>query len=92
MRFCARDLDPTEAVTSGNGPRRMYFDVYGHVLRVERHQGLWRAWWVGVEGKRRRADIVLPPDASADDLGMYLEALFHEQATPAHPSVRRLAD
>ncbi|MHB9836663.1 DUF7661 family protein [Paraburkholderia terrae] len=47
----------------------------------------WAAFYVGQDGKRRRADFQIPGFIDGDELAQYLDDLFHEDASPARPSV-----
>jgi hypothetical protein len=70
----------------------LLFDVFGRVLGVEpAPAGGWRLVEIGSEGKHRAmSEVVIPSFLGADELGRYLADVFHEQASPAHPDVRRL--
>ncbi len=70
--------------------KRCRFDVFGRLVLVEASAGGWRAFYLGTEGKRRPADFSIPANLCADDLRAYLDDLFHELATAARPTVRRL--
>lgn len=65
-------------------------DVFGRTMRAERTNGQWRLYLVGAEGKKRPVpDITVPPELTAEKLPAVLDDLFHEHASPSHPSVRR---
>lgn len=67
------------------------FDVFGRKVLVTRSDGHWQAFYLGDEGKRRRApDIVIPAETAEQDLALYLADLCHEWATSAHPEVREI--
>ena len=67
------------------------FDVFGKLVGVERIAGQWRVFYLGVEGKHRRAeDIRIPPSVQEAALAEYLADLCHECATATHPEVRLL--
>jgi hypothetical protein len=66
------------------------FDVFGRIVAVTKVRDAWQAWFVGEDGKRRRADFVIPSMIEADELAQYLDDLFHESATPARVAVVRL--
>ena len=66
------------------------FDVFGRRIDVERTAEGWAAFVPGTDGKRRPAQIAIPSDLKADEIGQYLGDLFHESATPKHPAVRVL--
>lgn len=51
----------------------------------------WRAYYLGADGKRRPADFIVPADVGKEELMEYLADLFHEDATPGHDRVERLA-
>jgi hypothetical protein len=66
------------------------FDVFGRRIDVERTMEGWAAFVPGDEGKRRPAQIAIPSELNADEIGQYLGDLFHEAATSKHPTVREL--
>ena len=67
------------------------FDLFGRRIAVEASDAGWVVYYLGDEGKRRRAtDIVVPPNLSEADLQTYLADLCHEWATERHPTVSKL--
>ena len=74
----------------GNDPVSAFkFDVFGRRVAIVRANGQWLAFYLGNEGKRRRAeDIVLPATLAESELRSYLDDLCHEWATYRHPGVR----
>ena len=69
---------------------RLRFDVFGREIAVERMGGGWRPLLIGGEGKSRPADFEIPSTVAENELLGYLDDLFHEYATAARPSVRKL--
>lgn len=67
------------------------FNVFGTLVAIVGAAGAWQAYFLGVEGKRRPADFIVPMDVTGDELQEYLGDLFHENATPRNNEVRRLA-
>lgn len=66
------------------------FIVFGiHIAIVETVTG-WTPYFLGPDGKRRRADFVVPSFIEERDLGQYLGDLFHESATPTNNKVVRV--
>ncbi|HEY5307085.1 MAG TPA: hypothetical protein VIK97_01120 [Casimicrobiaceae bacterium] len=61
-------------------------------MLAERGPAGWRIFQSGADGKRLELNIAVPAGVDEDALGQYLDDLFHESATPAHPCVRRLRD
>jgi hypothetical protein len=70
--------------------KRLTFDVFGRRIVVEATSGGWIAFYQENDGKRRRADFVIPRDLASDGIAQYLDDLFHEFATAEHPHVRVL--
>jgi hypothetical protein len=70
----------------------MKFDVYGTPMLVELGENGWRLFRPGNEGKRSELHIVVPDFIGENEIQQYLDDLFHESATPAHPCVRRVED
>ena len=66
------------------------FDVFGTQVVIAGAAGAWQAFYPGADGKRRAADFIVPHDIDAHALAEYLADLFHENATPKHPSVKPL--
>ena len=66
------------------------FEVFGRRIDVERTAEGWAAYVPGTDGKRRSAQIAIPSELKADEIGQYLGDLFHEAATPNYPTVRLL--
>lgn len=68
-------------------PRMLRFDAFGYLIGIERVAGRWRAYYLGAEGKRRDAGVVIPDDLPESELARFLADLFHEAATPERPDV-----
>ena len=66
------------------------FNVFGTLVAVTGEPGAWRAFYLGVEGKRRLADFIIPTDVTSAELREYLADLFHENATPRNNDVKAL--
>jgi hypothetical protein len=80
----------TTALDSSMKSERLRFDVFGRRIDVERTEEGWAAFVPGIDGKRRPAQIAIPPEFEADEISRYLGDLFHESASPKHPTVRLL--
>jgi hypothetical protein len=63
------------------------FDVFGRSIEVARERDNWVPYLLGQEGKRRRADFIIPAFVAGDELLQYLDDLFHESASPSRPAV-----
>lgn len=62
--------------------KKLRFSIYGrYELEVGRDNDAWVVHRVE-GGKRRRADLVLPPDLPADQIARHLDDLLHELAGP----------
>jgi hypothetical protein len=68
------------------------FDVYGTLMQAERSPTGWQIFRSGADGKRVDLKIAVPAGVGENELEQYLDDLFHESATPAHPCVRRLRE
>jgi hypothetical protein len=66
------------------------FDVFGHRIDVLRTDEGWRAVFPGGEGKARPANITIPSELGSGEIAQYLADLYHESASPRHPTVRLL--
>ena len=68
----------------------LLFDVFGRIMQAQRIDGRWQLFLVGDEGKKRPVpDVTVPPHLSAEELLTFLDDVYHEYASPSHPSVRR---
>jgi len=72
------------------GSKRLAFDVFGRRIVVEGTSDGWTAFYQNNDGKRRRADFLIPRDLDSGEIAKYLDDLFHEFATEDHPCVRVL--
>jgi hypothetical protein len=64
------------------------FDVFGRIMIAEPTGDGWRLYVLGADGKRcAAAEIVVPSFVVEHELAQYLDDMFHEAATPEHPSV-----
>jgi len=71
------------------GAQSILFDVFGRLMQAQRTDGRWQLFLVGAEGKKRPVpDVSVPPHLSAEELLTFLDDLYHEFASPSHPSVR----
>jgi len=67
------------------------FNIFGAHIAITAPDGMWRAFYLGDDGKRRQADFIVPSDVTEDELCEYLADLFHENATPRNCNAIRLA-
>ena len=68
----------------------LLLDVFGRLMQAQRTEGRWQLFLVGTEGKKRPVpDVSVPPHLSAEELLTFLDDLYHEFASPSHPSVRQ---
>lgn len=68
------------------------FQVFERVMLVERVEGAWRCFLLGADGKRRPAELAIPPDLAHGELAQYLYDIFHEDATPTNGDVVEIVD
>jgi hypothetical protein len=66
------------------------FRVFGKLLGITWDGSTWLTYYLGPDGKRRPADFAIPEFLREDELGQFLEDLFHESAMPWNDSVERL--
>ncbi|RQR55954.1 hypothetical protein DIE21_04490 [Burkholderia sp. Bp9140] len=66
------------------------FNAFGRLLAVVRTNGRWAVFDLGTEGKRRPANLQIPPALAADELAQYLGDLLHEDASPTYNDVVRV--
>jgi hypothetical protein len=65
-------------------------DVFGKRMLVEWHQGHWRTFVLGSDGKRSLVNICVPDTIAEAELVQYFDDIYHEVATPERPAVVRL--
>lgn len=70
--------------------QELRFNVFGQYIAVVASAGVWQAFHLGNEGKRRPADFVIPAELAEADLAEYLADLFHENATPRRNEVKQV--
>jgi hypothetical protein len=66
------------------------FNVFGRLVVIKGTPGNWSAFQLGADGKRRRADFVVPASLEEGELCRYLSDLFHESASSTQPAVTRV--
>ena len=71
-------------------PSCVTLDVFGKRMQVERHEGAWRTYLVGSDGKRSPVNVAIPESMPEAELEQYFDDLYHEAATPERPAVVRL--
>lgn len=70
----------------------MRFDIYGRFqVEVRRENDAWVVFRAELGKRARLHDVVIPSDLEADDVGTYLDDVFHEFAGIGQ-TVERLAD
>lgn len=77
-------------MTASDARRELRFDVFGRPMAAVRDARGWSLFHLGPDGKRRRAEAVIPPWLDDDAIAGWLADLFHEAATPARGDVVRL--
>lgn len=65
------------------------FNVFGRIILIEKDGGAWRAFYPGMDGKKRSADFIIPNDVDESELAQYLGDIFHENARPGNAEVIR---
>jgi hypothetical protein len=71
-------------------PSPVKLDVFGKRMLVEWHEGNWRTFLLGADGKRTLENVAVPATISAAELVQYFDDIYHEAATPQRPTVVRL--
>ena len=71
---------------------RLRFDVYGQFfIDMVRESGWWKAYRLGVDGKRLDTGIVISGDIPKDALADWLDVYFHELSRPGTRVVQVVA-
>ena len=70
----------------------MKFSVFGKkIIEIVRKNNEWQAFYLGNEGKKRKAeDIVIPSSVRETEMEDHIADLFHELATPSNNEIKRL--
>ena len=71
-------------------PSQLKFNVFGQLMLAELWSDGWLLFVLGADGKRSRANIVIPDFVQEHEIEQYLDDIYHEMATPERPSVMRL--
>ena len=59
----------------------MKIDLFGKIIKVEKSQEGWKAFYLSPDGKKRPADdLVIPRSIRENEIKSYLEDLCHEMA------------
>lgn len=66
-------------------PSSVKLDVFGKRMLVEWHDGAWRTFLLGADGKRSVVNIAVPQTISETELVQYFDDVYHEAATSQHP-------
>lgn len=67
------------------------FEVFGREMLIKRLEGNWVLFTVSGKGLLSRVgDIAIPAELSPQELRSFLDDMYHEQASTAHPEVIRL--
>ena len=66
------------------------FNVFGRLVVITGVPGNWSAFQLGADGKRRRADFVVPGSLVEGELCEYLSGLFQDSASSTQPAVKRI--
>lgn len=69
----------------------MKLDVFGKLVEINSRNGQWVVFYLGNEGKKRKAvDIHIPNYIPESEVVNFIADLCHEWATPNRPKVRVL--
>ncbi|PJZ85566.1 DUF7661 family protein [Leptospira harrisiae] len=68
-----------------------HFKIYNIIICISGKPHSWEAFYVGNEGKKRKADFIIPENLEESDLCEYLADLFHEYATPTNHKTFRIS-
>jgi len=73
--------------------KRLIFDVFGTMMRVEYRQEQWLLYRMTADGKSSRIwDVAIPAELTEPELASFLDDMFHEYASAENPLVRQLDD
>lgn len=67
-----------------------HFHIYNILICVTAKPKAWEAFYIGNEGKKRKADFTIPQSVKETDLCEYLADLFHEYASPTNKKAFRI--
>ncbi|MEC4089176.1 DUF7661 family protein [Pseudoalteromonas rubra] len=64
------------------------FNVFGKRMSVSRVEAHWQLFNDSDTGMRARVyDVVIPPELDESELARYLDDIYHERSSEAHPRV-----
>jgi hypothetical protein len=70
----------------------MKFNIYGRFqVEVRRENEAWIVYRAELGKRTRLHDVIVPPDLAAQEIGIYLDDVFHEYAGIGQ-AVEQLAD
>ena len=70
------------------GKKTLRLSVFGQPMQVIATPLGWKAFYTGVDGKRRPADdVVIPSELTETEVIRYVADICHEQASEDHPDV-----
>ena len=71
----------------------MKLNVFGKkIIEVIRNSNEWQAYYLGNEGKKRKAEgLLIPASINESEIEQYIADLFHEMATPSNSEVKRIS-
>jgi len=71
----------------------MKFNVFAKkFIEVVRNDNDWQAYYLGNEGKKRKAEgLLIPSSIDESEIEEYIADLFHEMATPSNNEVKRIS-
>ena len=70
----------------------MKLNVFGKkIIEIIRKDDEWQAFYLGNEGKKRKAEgLIIPSSIHESEIDEYIADLFHEMATPSNSQVKRI--
>lgn len=72
---------------------RIKFNVFGKPMSVIREEQEWLLFQESDTGIRSRVyDVIIPSELGAEELGKYLDDIFHEFATEKHNTVLKIEE
>jgi len=91
LRFWFAPVDRYLFTTTRDVTEIMKLNVYGREIEISRSEKGWDVFYLGNEGKKRKADdIKIPAATQEDDIITLVADICHEWARPNHHAVTKI--
>ncbi|ATZ92613.1 MULTISPECIES: hypothetical protein [Dickeya] len=70
----------------------LIYNVFGRIIGVKRHQQQWQVFRIDLNERKHSPlhGVVIPDDATEEEIPVWLDDIFHEAASDKYPQVFRI--